>query len=229
MKQDLEYFSKLEEIMNSIDINGFTFHEIEEGRDYQWKMECGPQPLDEIEEVISYRGQDILTYYFVKKTHLRSSELVNPRVDWAALNEKCRRDLLRFMSPLELERYVRHTKFGKSYRDDNRYLMGLLQYIFTIYYDLISAYEKILQHDIKEEAYLLKTCHMEKGEIVPHNTMVILCPFEEWLKRHGVEEYRKMQKIGKEAEVIVLVNKDLCDGNYKLDVPYAGNWKELVQ
>lgn len=56
MRQDLQYYTKLEEIMNSIDINGFTFHEVEEGRDYQWKLECGPQPLDKIEEVVSYRG-----------------------------------------------------------------------------------------------------------------------------------------------------------------------------
>ncbi|MBQ7479947.1 MAG: hypothetical protein IJT01_13805 [Selenomonadaceae bacterium] len=214
--------------MNSIDINGFTFHEVEEGRDYQWKLECGPQPLDKIEEVVSYRGQDILTYYFVKKLHMRSSELVNPRVDWGALNEKCRQDLLRIMGPLDLERYVRHTKFGKTYRKEIRYLMGFLQFIATIYYDMISAYEKILQHDVTKDAFLLKTCHMEKGEIVPHNTMVILCPFEEWLKRHGMDQYREMQGIDKEAEVVVLVNKDLCDGSYKLDVPFVCNWKELV-
>ena len=53
VEQDKAYFDKLEAFMNSIDINGFQFHELEEGKDYQWKPQCGPQPLDKIEEVIS--------------------------------------------------------------------------------------------------------------------------------------------------------------------------------
>ena len=227
MKKNLEYYTKLEEIMNRIDINGFQFHEIEEGKDYQWKPYCGPQPLDKIEEVISYRGQDILTYYYVKETHLRTSELVNPKVDWLALNEACHKDLLRMYSPLDLQRYLKHTKFSKSFHEGNQYLMGLLQFIFAIYQDMVSYYEQILERDIKEDAYLVKTCHIENGEMMPHSATVFLHSFEDWLKKYGMDEYRKMKNIGKDVDVIVLVNKDLCDGTYKLSIPYASTWKEL--
>ena len=66
MKMGLELLDKLEQFMDSVNINGFTFHDLEQEKTYEWKARCGPQPLSEIEEVIAYRGQDIITYYFVK-------------------------------------------------------------------------------------------------------------------------------------------------------------------
>lgn len=228
VEQDKAYFDKLEAFMNSIDINGFQFHELEEGKVYQWKPQCGPQPLDKIEEIISYRGQDVLTYYFAGKTHLRTSELVNPKVDWAAMNEACRQSLLRIYSPLELRRYLKHTKFGKTFSKENCYFMALLQIIFAIYDELTNAYGKVLENDVTHDAYFVKTCYMKNGEMTGDASLVLNIPFEDWLKKYGMEQYRKMNKIPSEADVVVLVNKDLCDGDNKLHIPYAASWKELL-
>ncbi len=37
VEQDKAYFDKLEAFMNSIDINGFQFHELEEGKPFDFR------------------------------------------------------------------------------------------------------------------------------------------------------------------------------------------------
>lgn len=227
MKKDFAYYTKLEEIMNSININGFQFHDIEDGKDYEWKPQCGPQPLDKVEEVIAYKGQDIMTYYFVKKDHVRSSELINNKVDWEGMNESCHRSLLRMYSSRELAHFLKHAKFASTYSRRNQYLLLLFQLIMPIYHSLIDCYAQVLEHDVTENSYFVMTGHKERGELIPDSAHVLLLPFSQWLKKHGMDTWREMLEIDKKADVVVMAHKDLCDGNYELTVPYASDWKEL--
>ena len=228
MKMGLEFLDKLEQFMDSININGFTFHDLEPNKTYEWKARCGPQPLNEIEEVVAYRGQDIITYYFVKDNHLRSSELVNRNVDWRELNQKCHWDLLKIFKTQELRRFLETEEFADTFLPENRYYIGFLQFVLAISHSLNDTYEAMLQNDITSDAYFVVTYHKERGKLLGFSAKLLNTPFEEWLKKYGMDEYRKIVGIGKKTDVIVMTNKDLSKGDYNFTIPYASDWRDLV-
>ena len=73
--------------------------------------------------------------------------------------------------------------------------MALLQIIFAIYDELTNAYGKVLENDVTHDAYFVKTCYMKNGEMTGDASLVLNIPFEDWLKKYGMEQYRKMNKI----------------------------------
>ena len=226
----MAYCEWMERIMDSIVINGFHFHDIEVGKEYEWSLLSGPQPLDKIEEVVCYRGQDIMTYYFLEDDHILGSDLINPAVDWVALNDNCRQVLRRIYTEQELKRYIGGSKYAKSFRPTTRYAMGLFQLILPVYNAITDIYDILWNKDIKDDVYMVRTAFKKRGVVHLYGTSTLTMPLEEWLKKNGPDEFLRQIKAKKGTDVIVMVNKKLNvkDEVCELDIPYAYSWKELM-
>ena len=222
MEPGFNYYDKLLKIMDAININGFHLHDLEDGKVYEWTKSSGSQPLDEIESVIAYRGQDIMTYYFVPSDgHVLTAELVNRHVDWPQLNNKCKRDLLRIFTKDELRTYVKSTLYSSSFPRHSIYICAFLQIMLLLHASLMEVYETVLKRDIKEPSYCVKCLLKHGGTVDFSNTAALTKPLEEYLQLHGLEGFRQAMRIPEANDIVVLCNKDLTDEDYNFDIPYG--------
>ena len=119
-------------------------------------------------------------------------------------------------------------EFANTYLPENRYYLGFLQFVLAINRCLCDTYETMLRDDITSAAYFVLTYHKERGKLIGLSAKLFDLPFEDWLKKYGMDEYRKIVNIGKKADVIVMTNRDLSKGDYNFTIPYASDWRELI-